>query len=306
MTFVSTRSGLTRFEDHRSEEEKNNPDSYEREFMDSHTRAIDELFYQRAVDFNRFNSSAYLFSVPFSSGDPKKAVYMTASRAIFIGQGKLKAPVGVVGSLMRHKHFAERFFNFSTNCREEDCKVDCSSNQTDCFLVDNNGFVIVSEDEHFKGTNQNVGKFFGEIDDQLFRKLVERRIFKEVKMYDYQAICIDIRRPSGPGSTLQTPFSLMKSAIFWFWSKLAVFLFDFYFVFFNALAKGETFYGNDSPDNDGLDFSRYIGDLQNRRIPPNKTVPFPCDKEFSIYEMHNLNVDQPISGSYEKCDGCNE
>lgn len=306
MTFVSTRSGLSRFEDHRSEEEKSNPDSYEREFMETHTRAIDELYYQRAVDYNRFNSSAFLFSVPFNAGDDDGPIYLTASRAIFLGQGKTRAPAGVVGSLIKHQHFTERFFNFSTNCREDGCKVDCASNHTDCYLLDNNGFVMVTEDVQHKRNTHYVGRFFGEIDYGMFEKLIERGVYKQVKMFDYQAICIDIRRASGPGSRLQSPFSLMKSAIFWFWSKLSVFLFDFYFHYLNAVVKGETFYGNDSPDSDGIDFSRYIGDIQSRRIPPNKTIPYPCDKEFSIYEMYSLNVDQPISGDYKKCDECNE
>lgn len=40
-----------------------------RPFFESHTKATDELFYRRAVDFYYVNSSAFVFAVPFDAGN---------------------------------------------------------------------------------------------------------------------------------------------------------------------------------------------------------------------------------------------
>ncbi|CAN7946912.1 unnamed protein product, partial [Ixodes hexagonus] len=53
----------------------------------------------------------------------------------------------------------------------------------DCFLLDNNGFVIVSSNR------TQVGKFFGEVDNTLFISMVKYNVYKRVRIYDYQAIC---------------------------------------------------------------------------------------------------------------------
>uniref|UniRef100_T1KVS2 Voltage-dependent calcium channel alpha-2/delta subunit conserved region domain-containing protein n=1 Tax=Tetranychus urticae TaxID=32264 RepID=T1KVS2_TETUR len=127
------------------------------------------------VDSHRFNSSAFVFSVPFDAGDKPGSTHVTGSRAIFLGKGKSIAPVAAVGLLFRHDKFAERFFNFSSLCKTEGCNVNCSTDAFDCFLVDNNGFVVVS-----KRSNET-GKFYGEVDYPMFEVMVSQGIYKEIK-----------------------------------------------------------------------------------------------------------------------------
>jgi voltage-dependent calcium channel alpha-2/delta-3 len=55
-------------------------------------RAVDEIYYKRAVDFHNVNDSAFVFSVPFDANSMRGQVLVTGSRAIFIGSGKPRAP----------------------------------------------------------------------------------------------------------------------------------------------------------------------------------------------------------------------
>ncbi|XP_015790975.1 voltage-dependent calcium channel subunit alpha-2/delta-3 isoform X2 [Tetranychus urticae] len=304
LTFVATRSGLTRFEDHRAPEEKNNnTEDPEKLFMETHNRAIDELYYQRAVDFHRFNSSAFVFSVPFDAGDKPGSTYVTGSRAIFLGKGKSIAPVAAVGLLFRHDKFAERFFNFSSLCKTEGCNVNCSTDAFDCFLVDNNGFVVVS-----KRSNET-GKFYGEVDYPMFEIMVSQGIYKEIKMYDYQAICIEVIQRSGPGSTLITPLQLTIRLFTWLWARISYLAMEIVFGHISNLVAGDYYYHYDGPEDGEVsdDPSVYSGEEgAGRRIPPNKTRPYPCDKEFYIYEMQNAPSETSIKGKYSKCDACEE
>lgn len=42
--------------------------SFSRPIFQAHTKATEEEFYKRAVDFYNVNSSAFVFSVPFDAG----------------------------------------------------------------------------------------------------------------------------------------------------------------------------------------------------------------------------------------------
>lgn len=108
----------------------------------------------------------------------------------------------------------------------------------DCFLLDNNGFIILSENpEHvsqseliygkkdltltYWGTDSTfillfvsskLGEFFGEIDGTLMRELVinegdskpgERRgVYEKVELFDYQGICDIYRRSSSSATSI--------------------------------------------------------------------------------------------------------
>ena len=62
--------------------------------------------------------------------------------------------------------------------------LSCDSSKVECYVIDNNGFVVISEDP------LNTGKFFGEIDGTVLNSLVQNQVFKKIKVYDYQVIVI--------------------------------------------------------------------------------------------------------------------
>lgn len=65
----------------------------------------------------------------------------------------------------------------------DNCRKTCASDKLDCYVLDNNGFIIISEN------NEHTGRFFGQIDGTIMDSLVQDRIYKKVAVYDYQAAC---------------------------------------------------------------------------------------------------------------------
>lgn len=77
---------------------------------------------------------------------------------------------------------------------DKNCKT-CESPEVDCFVLDNHGFVIVSEDL------AHTGRFFGEIQGAIMRMLVREKLYRRITIYDYQAVCFrpDGQVSAGPG-----------------------------------------------------------------------------------------------------------
>lgn len=69
------------------------------------------------------------------------------------------------------------------------CKRTCASDNLDCYVLDNSGFVIISEEM------EHTGKFFGQIDGTIMDSLVQDRIYKRVTVNDYQGVCSDSDNP---------------------------------------------------------------------------------------------------------------
>lgn len=79
------------------------------------------------------------------------------------------------------------------------CRRTCASDDLDCYVLDNNGFVIISEQ------SEQSGKFFGQIDGTIMDSLVQDRIYKRVTVNDYQGVCSDSDNPYTAASTSLQP-----------------------------------------------------------------------------------------------------
>ncbi|GIY05632.1 hypothetical protein CDAR_74031, partial [Caerostris darwini] len=284
VTFVATRSGLLRFIDHRPHADRYN--STEKPIFETYTKATEEEFYKRAVDFHNINSSAFVFSVPFDAAN-KKSSLVTGSHAIFLGKGKKKAPAAVVGVQFHHSKFAERFFETTSKCMDK-CRYKCKDEELDCFLLDNNGFIIVSE------KHEHTGKFFGEIDYTLFDSMIETGIYKKVHAFDYQAVCLELDPTYGFSPYLLTPLHQMRNLLNWIWSKLAFLYIQF--SLYEWWSKDWVLAANE------IDYEN----IGNER--PNKTVPHPCAKEIDLFEMLPRDFGEPVKGRLSMChsSGCDK
>merc|ERR1719215_1208388 len=75
LAFIATRTGLMRFSDHMhlfrdpNEKRKIDPEVIpEPHFADINNKAIEEVWYKRAVDYHLINPKAFVYSVPFDVG----------------------------------------------------------------------------------------------------------------------------------------------------------------------------------------------------------------------------------------------
>ncbi len=84
------------------------------------------------------------------------------------------------------------------------CNKTCASDDLECYVVDNNGFVVISKDP------VHTGKFFGEVDGTILESLVESQIFREIKIYDYQAVCLS---PEGEENAASSIFLTVSKTI---------------------------------------------------------------------------------------------
>ncbi|XP_011332586.1 voltage-dependent calcium channel subunit alpha-2/delta-3 isoform X3 [Ooceraea biroi] len=176
-SFIATRSGLLRWHEH----QQNDDSSDEPGFAERHARAMDSSWYKRAVDQHSIEPDSFVFSVPFDAAETADPL-VTATHAIFIGKGH-KAPAAVVGLQFQHSSLATHFVNITSTCTGTGCKKSCASEELDCYILDNNGFIMISE------RHEHTGKFFGEIDGTIMDSLVQDRIYRKVSVIDYQGTC---------------------------------------------------------------------------------------------------------------------
>ncbi|EDX05151.1 GD21946 [Drosophila simulans] len=208
-SFVATRSGLLRWIDHVKRPE----DTPEPHFSEDNVRAMDTSWYKRAIDQHSVEPDSFVYSVPFGSGYAIKsnATLVTASHAIFVEHRGHKAAAGVVGLQFQHDSLAKHFINITSACTGmTGCKRTCASDNLDCYVLDNSGFVIISEEM------EHTGKFFGQIDGTIMDSLVQDRIYKRVTVNDYQGVCSDADNPYTAAGGILKPNRLGS----WFFNHL--------------------------------------------------------------------------------------
>lgn len=84
------------------------------------------------------------------------------------------------------------------------CKKTCAGEELDCYILDDNGFIIISEDV------SQTGRFFGQVDGTIMDSLVQDKIYKKVTVNDHQGRCPDARNPfSGEACKLSVSATCM-------------------------------------------------------------------------------------------------
>lgn len=134
--------------------------------------------------------------MPFDAAN-KNDTLVTATHAVFHKENNKFAPVAVVGFQFQHSAMFTLFRNITSNCMDASC-LNCASDDFECFVLDDNGYVIVSPDI------SETGRFFGEVRGMLMHHLVKERVFKVITIYDYQAICFHSKDTQNFAITLLT------------------------------------------------------------------------------------------------------
>ncbi|XP_063927226.1 voltage-dependent calcium channel subunit alpha-2/delta-3-like isoform X3 [Zophobas morio] len=214
VAFLATHSGLTRWQDFPQNIDANaKEEPTYRHFHILHNKAIDEIWYKRAVEYHYKDHTAYVYSVPFDVGDENNTL-LTVSHAIFREEGAKKSPAAVIGYQSYHSALYSLFRNITTSCGDIACTRTCETDELDCFLLDENGYIIVSDDL------TQTGYFFGKFRPDIMGFLVNEGIYNVTRMYDYQGLCPEEEEASNPAPPMSTPFVSMTYFLRWIFDLL--------------------------------------------------------------------------------------
>ncbi|XP_059050902.1 voltage-dependent calcium channel subunit alpha-2/delta-3 isoform X1 [Achroia grisella] len=309
VAFLSTHSGLTRWQMHPPKEH----DNEKPEFGKQWPKSIDEVWYRRAVEQHYVDPLSYVYSVELNTEKfplNVSSAVVTAAHAVFHGDSHRKTPAAVVGFQFKHERLSEWFENITSSCEHNRECVTCLSDAWDCYLVDNNGWVIVSED-----SNQT-GQFFGKIRPDIMATLIEDDVYKPVHLVDYQAVCFREKKTSNPANVLLTPLENLRLAMAWFLTTTVW--------FYNSIASGlaqassysfeDEFLTTTVPpllDEEGDDDSEYSymskpttknaeRDFE-KLVLINRTRPTPCDREMYLYQLNYNSLNDKLNKPMMNC-----
>ncbi|KAM4601688.1 voltage-dependent calcium channel subunit alpha-2/delta-4-like [Polymixia lowei] len=179
------------------------------------------LWYRLAAE----NIPGRFYYYPVNDKGVKYVIATTA--ATLSSQGKTTM-AGAIGVQMSLDFLEKRFWDIAkqpnnTDCTtiEGVCPLSCESIDLNCFLVDNNGFILLSKDR------ADVGRFFGEVDGSVMASLIKMGMYKKISLFDYQAMCKNSHHHANSARPLLSPFYGILALLRWFFSNALMFLLDF-------------------------------------------------------------------------------
>uniref|UniRef100_A0A096LRI8 Calcium voltage-gated channel auxiliary subunit alpha2delta 4 n=1 Tax=Poecilia formosa TaxID=48698 RepID=A0A096LRI8_POEFO len=147
---------------------------------------------------------------------------LTTNSALDNPKGVLFLAIGVQMSL---DWLEKRFWAIAKQCSNVEgvCPLSCESDDLSCYLVDNNGFILLSKERN------DVGRFFGEVDGSVMASLIKMGMFKKVSLFDYQAMCKNSHHHASSARPLLSPFYMILALMRWLFSNALMFVLDFNF-----------------------------------------------------------------------------
>ncbi|ERL90828.1 hypothetical protein D910_08174 [Dendroctonus ponderosae] len=196
------------------------------------------------------------------------------------------------------------------------CKKTCESEELHCLLLDDNGYVIVSDNV------QQTGHFFGKIRPDVMSQLIDEGIYQAHRMFDYQGLCPEGQDSGSVASKLLTPFWYLMGILEWAVSTLSLFA---------EAATGNIYYNppSNQPNNNQFDEPADHNDhtivsdheeesesndsdyepegLNDKAFDETatmqKTKPEPCDNELYLYTLVHYSARDESSSGYNKTMG---
>uniref|UniRef100_A0A2K6Q539 Calcium voltage-gated channel auxiliary subunit alpha2delta 4 n=1 Tax=Rhinopithecus roxellana TaxID=61622 RepID=A0A2K6Q539_RHIRO len=128
-------------------------------------------------------------------------------------------PVSAVGVQMKLEFLQRKFWAATRQCSTVDgpCTQSCEDSDLDCFVIDNNGFILISKRSH----EVSRGKVWGWLRTHHSLRLIFR-----VTMYDYQAMCKPSSHHHSAAQPLVSPISAFLTATRWLLQELVLFLLE--------------------------------------------------------------------------------
>ncbi|XP_043503016.1 voltage-dependent calcium channel subunit alpha-2/delta-3 isoform X1 [Polistes fuscatus] len=270
LRFVATQSGLTRWHHLVTNELPDEDDGIE--FGDLHRRAVNEPWYKSAIFQNNLDPDSISISVPWEA---KEDAIVTASMGIFPQYGGKKAPAAVIGFQMTMEGLYQKFVELTSD--NEESEMSCNQTWIDCYLLDQNGFIIISE------AYNDTGEFMGTQEGAVMHSMVQQGIFNAVDIYDYQAWCEEVCTEGG-ANIPTNPLTYLWKLLLWFLSRVTCFTTQFVNL---PLAYAKVHPDEDAPD------------------PPPPARPYlyhyPCDQKRTLYMMNETVAAKVVRSNPEHC-----
>ncbi|XP_034434859.1 voltage-dependent calcium channel subunit alpha-2/delta-4 isoform X5 [Hippoglossus hippoglossus] len=222
--FLGTRSGLLRFQRYTGIEKR-----VAKSFLTSTDKenmfTLDHfpVWYRRAAEYP---AGQFLYYMPRQ--DTRAGPIVISTTAVTVTVGKKTAIAGAIGVQMTLDAFESRFWSITSQPNDTDCSdiegkcpLRCGSFDINCYLIDNNGFVLISKQRN------DAGRFFGEVDGSVMTTLIRMGMFKRVSLFDYQAMCKMNSHSVNSARPLLSPFYGLASALKWLLSNFLLFLLEF-------------------------------------------------------------------------------
>ncbi|XP_029107565.1 voltage-dependent calcium channel subunit alpha-2/delta-3-like isoform X2 [Scleropages formosus] len=229
------------------------------------------LWYRRAAEQL---PGTFTYSIPFSTGSGPSTTVL-ASTAIQLHDGTKSPTVAALGIQMNLGFFQRKFWTACRQCAALDgkCSVSCDSPSLSCYVIDNNGFVLVSRHP------SRTGLFFGEVEAAVMNQLLLTGSFKRIALHNRQAMCkITSESSDGPRSFFD-PYFAVLGTVKWLLGELVVSLLEF------------SLHGWWHPHLTA----------KAQRLAKSKTTLVPCDVEHPAF-VSECAVEE-TTGTAE-CDGC--
>ncbi|PNI36202.1 CACNA2D4 isoform 22 [Pan troglodytes] len=123
---------------------------------------------------------------------------------------------------MKLEFLQRKFWAATRQCSTVDgpCTQSCEDSDLDCFVIDNNGFILISK------RSRETGRFLGEVDGAVLTQLLSMGVFSQVTMYDYQAMCKPSSHHHSAAQPLVSPISAFLTATRWLLQELVLFLLE--------------------------------------------------------------------------------
>ncbi|XP_011876381.1 PREDICTED: voltage-dependent calcium channel subunit alpha-2/delta-4 isoform X2 [Vollenhovia emeryi] len=268
--FIATQSGLTRWHYLRASELPNAENSIV--FGDLYRRAVDEPWYKGAIFQNELDSDSIFLSVPSEAGAD---AIVTASLSLSPKDGGKKAPAAVVGFQIPMRDLYKRFIALTSVTTNP--LMNCAHNWIDCYLLDQNGYVVISD------AHNDTGQFMGTQEGAVMLSMVNQGVYDPVEIYDYQAWCQEVRIGNS-ASSLMEPLQHVARLLLWFLLRLMWFATQF--VNLPAI-HGKVHFDEDLPD-----------------PPPEPTrylYHYPCDQKRTLYTLNETVAAKGVTNHSDYC-----
>ncbi|KAH3880377.1 hypothetical protein DPMN_004291, partial [Dreissena polymorpha] len=217
LLFFATRNGLTKYRSSSTDATG---------FITNNTDTLDAVYYRRAMEGVEMLEGQpryrYTYSVLLNRAFSNVSTMVTIVAPVARAENNMRSRLsvaGVVGMQMKYEALSARFLQETSYG-----PVNCATNGFKCYLVDNQGYIVVS-----KTPKDQVGKFFGDVENSVMLQLLINGVFYGHEFTDYQALC-DIKESqteSNAASMLLNPIKSLIRGIVLLFTEFVIMISEF-------------------------------------------------------------------------------